>query len=108
MSQAFDQSLDPASHGSIAGTRPAEGTIIEQTTDGIGPSERLSYWRDGVLRFMEPLSVLEEDRPFRGRLRRIVGSDAELVEHASDAILAVRTAQRCRHDGRDNISIDLM
>ena len=57
---------------------------------------------------MEPVRALEEDRPFRGRLRRIVGRDAELIEHATDAVLAVRTPQRCRADGCDGVSIDLM
>jgi AraC-like DNA-binding protein len=85
-----------------------EGAVVELTTDGIASSERLSYWRDAVLRRMEPIRALGEDRPFRGRLRRIIGLDAELVEHASDAILAVRTSERCRTDECDDISIDLM
>jgi len=104
MSQPLDQSLDPASHGG----RPLAGAVVELTTDGIAASERLSYWRDAVLRRMEPVKALGEDRPFRGRLRRIIGADAELVEHASDAILAVRTVPRCRADACDDISIDLM
>ncbi len=85
-----------------------EGMIVELATDGIAPSERLSYWRDGVLRRMEPLAALAEDRPFRGRLRRVVGVDGELIEHASDAVLAVRSPQRCCLDGCDDITIDLM
>jgi AraC-like DNA-binding protein len=91
----------------VTGRRDA-GTIVELTTDGIAASERLAYWRESVLRRMEPVRALEEDRPFRGRLRRIVGRDAELIEHATDAVLAVRTPQRCRADGCDDISIDLM
>jgi AraC-like DNA-binding protein len=85
-----------------------KGGFVELTTDGIAPSERIDYWRDGVLRLMEPIRALGEDRPFQGRVRRILGADAELVEHASDAILAVRTPQRCRADARDDISIDVM
>jgi AraC-like DNA-binding protein len=106
MSQAPGQSLDPASHA--AARHPGPGTIVELTTDGIAPSERLSYWRDGVLRRMEPIKALADDRPFRGRLRRIIGLEAELIEHASDAVLAVRTPRRCKADGCDDISIDLM
>ena len=106
MSQALDRSLDPASHA-VAG-RPAAGAIVELTTDGIAPSERLSYWRDAVLRRMEPRAALGEDRPFQGCLRRIVGRDGELIEHASDAILAVRSPQRCSADACDDIGIDLM
>jgi AraC-like DNA-binding protein len=106
MSQHPGQSLDPASH--TVAPHPAAGTIVELTTDGIAPSERLSYWRDGVLRRMEPIKALADDRPFRGRLRRIIGREAELIEHASDAVMAVRTPQRCRGDACDDISIDLM
>jgi AraC family transcriptional regulator, positive regulator of tynA and feaB len=106
MSQALDRKLDPASQ--VAVEQPLAGTIVERTTDGIAPSERLSYWRDSVLRRMEPIRAVAQDRPFQGRLRRVIGVDGELIEHASDAILAVRTAQRCRADGCDDISIDLM
>jgi AraC-like DNA-binding protein len=81
---------------------------VELTTDGISAAERLSYWRDGVLRRMEPIKALADDRPFRGRLRRIIGREAELIEHASDAVLALRTPQRCRTDACDDITIDLM
>jgi AraC-like DNA-binding protein len=106
MSQGPGQTLDPASHAVAA--HGGAGTIVELTTDGIAPSERLSYWRDGVLRRMEPIKALADDRPFRGRLRRIIGRDAELIEHASDAVLAVRTPQRCHADACDDITIDLM
>ena len=107
MSQAPVQSLDPASQVGAAGRRMA-GSIVELTTDGIAPSERLSYWRDAVLRRMEPIKALGENRPFQGRLRRIIGLDAELIEHASDAVVAVRTPARCHADACDDISIDLM
>ncbi len=107
MSQAPVQTLDPASHPGAAGRRIA-GSIIELTTDGIAPAERLSFWREVVLRRMVPVKALGEDRPFRGRVRRIIGRDAELIEHTSDAVLAVRTSQRCRKDACDDVSIDLM
>jgi len=106
LSQAPDQCLDPASH--VAAEGRTAGTIVELTTDGVAPVERLSYWRDAVLRRMEPVKALGEDRPFQGRLRRIIGRDGELIEHASDAVLAVRSPQRCRVDACDDISIDLM
>jgi len=106
MSQVPSQSLDPASQA--VAPHPVAGTIVELTTDGIAPSERLSYWRDGVLRRMEPIKALADDRPFRGRLRRVIGREAELIEHASDAVLAARTPRRCRTDGCDDITIDLM
>jgi AraC-like DNA-binding protein len=91
----------------VTGRRDA-GTIVERTTDGIAASDRLAYWRESVLRRMEPVRALEEDRPFRGRLRRIIGLESELIEHATDAVFAERTSRRCRADGCDDISIDLM
>jgi AraC-like DNA-binding protein len=106
MSQALDRKFDPASQ--VGAEQPLAGTIVERTTDGIAPSERLSYWRDSVLRRMEPIKALAQDRPFQGRLRRVIGVDGELIEHASDAILAVRTARRCHVDDCDEISVDLM
>jgi hypothetical protein len=71
----------------VSGRRDA-GTIVELTTDGIAASERLAYWRESVLRRMEPIRALGEDRPFRGRLRRIIALDSELIEHATDAVCA--------------------
>jgi AraC-like DNA-binding protein len=104
MSQARDRRLDQASHAP-PGTA---GTIVELTTDGVAPAERLDYWREVVLRRMVPTKALTEGRPFRGRLRRIIGFDGELIEHASDPIMATRSARRCRADDCDDITIDLM
>jgi len=104
MSQARDRRLDQASHAP-PGTA---GTIVELTTDGVAPAERLDYWREVVLRRMVPTKALTEARPFRGRLRRIIGFDGELIEHASDPIMATRSARRCRADDCDDITIDLM
>jgi len=104
MSQAHDRRLDQASHA----PRGAAGTIVELTTDGVAPAERLDYWREAVLRRMVPTKAPVEDRPFRGRLRRIIGFDGELIEHASDAVIATRSARRCRADDCDEITIDLM
>jgi AraC-like DNA-binding protein len=84
------------------------GTIVALTTDDIPPAERLDYWREAVLRRMVPIEAPAEDRPFRGLLRRIIGFDGELIEHASDAVMATRSARRCRADDCDEITIDLM
>ena len=104
MSQARDRRLDQASHAQPG----AAGTIVELTTDGVAPAERLDYWREVVLRRMVPTKALTEARPFRGRLRRIIGFDGELIEHASDPIMATRSARRCRADDCDDITVDLM
>ena len=109
-SQPGGQSLDWTSHPAAGRgpTQAAPGMLLEWTTNGVAPAERLSYWREAVLRRMEPIRALAEDRPFQGRLTRIIGADGELIEHASDAILAVRSPQRCRADGCDDVTIDLM
>lgn len=100
MSQSGNSGIDPASHG--------PGRLVELTTDGVPAAERLAFWRDGVLRRMEPTTASEADVPFRARLRRISVEGAELVEHISDPVTARRTAERRRIDGCDDISIDVM
>lgn len=48
-----------------------------------------------------------ESTPFEGRVRRIMGVDAHLMEHQSSSLNAVRTAQQCRRDGIDYVSLNL-
>src|SRR5262245_39550928 len=105
MSHAIAPDIDSASHQPHADTEVA---IIDRSTDRIPAREGFAFWREGVLRFMQPLGALDPGRPFRGRLRRIVGSNVELIEHASDGLVAERTARRCASDGGDGITIDLM
>lgn len=100
MSQGANSELDPASHGS--------GRLVELTTDGVPAAQRLAFWRDEVLKRMEPTAASEAKGPFRARLRRISIKGAELVEHISDSVFALRTAERRRIDGCDDISIDVM
>lgn len=99
MSQSGDSVLDPASHG--------PGRLFELTTDGIPAAQRLTFWRDGVLKRMEPTAASEAGGPFRARLRRMSIDGAELVEHVSESVIALRTAERRRLDGCDDISIDV-
>jgi AraC-like DNA-binding protein len=70
--------------------------------------QRVAFWRDGVLRRMELMQMPQTAQPFRARLRRIVADGAELIEHASNAVFAVRTPRRRRVDGCDDIGIDVM
>jgi AraC-like DNA-binding protein len=107
MSRASASRVDRASQAPAA-SAGAPGSIVEFTTAGIAPKERLSFWRDGVLKRMVPLKALDEARPFEARLRRVVGIGVELVEHSSDAVLAERSQRRCAVDAIDDISIDLM
>jgi AraC-like DNA-binding protein len=57
---------------------------------------------------MQPVKVFDSERPFRGVLRRISGHEAELIDHATDALWADRPQTRCSADGCGDISIDLM
>jgi AraC family transcriptional activator of tynA and feaB len=81
---------------------------IELTTDAVRSADRLEYWRNTALRRMVPVRFFDADRPFRGRLRRIGGNQAELIDHATDAMWADRPLERCRADGCEDISIDFM
>jgi AraC-like DNA-binding protein len=96
--------FDPAPRAGL----PTEGQLLVSTTDGVPASQRLAYWREGVMRRMVPLGVEGTADPFRGRMRRIVGDGLELIEFASADVVAVRSLERCRIDGCDDVTIDLM
>ncbi|MDB5395280.1 MAG: hypothetical protein JWM91_2786 [Rhodospirillales bacterium] len=100
---------NPTSHA--IGVPPpvgAAGTLHVHTTDDVPETLRLAYWREGVMRRLEPIGAPDGIRRFRARLTRIQGTNAELVDAASDAIVAKRDLQRCRRDGCDDISFDLV
>ncbi|MEO6016040.1 MAG: helix-turn-helix domain-containing protein [Polaromonas sp.] len=84
------------------------GAVVELTTDGIPARERLDFWHHAHLGRMALSGKPEGRRPFEGRVRRILGKDAHLVEHTSDALVAVRSDAQCAQDGVDYISINLM
>jgi AraC-like DNA-binding protein len=86
----------------------AAGQLLLHTTDGVPAAQRLTYWREGVMRRMVPVAVGDATRAFHGRMRRIVGDDLELIEYASGDVVAVRSAARCRVDGCDDVTIDMM
>lgn len=94
--------------GAVAVALPIAGQLLVHTTDGVPAAQRLAYWREGVMRRMVPLAAAGTAKPFRGRMRRILGEDLELIEHASEDVVAVRAPERCRIDGCDDIAIDLM
>jgi AraC family transcriptional activator of tynA and feaB len=74
------------------------------STESVPPPDRLSFWRDTVLRRMEPTVQLSETRPFRARMVRFSSEHGDMLEHSADPVVVVRTAQQCRHDGCDDIS----
>ncbi|HEX4506656.1 MAG TPA: helix-turn-helix domain-containing protein [Alphaproteobacteria bacterium] len=96
--------LDPASHTG----RATVGTIVSRTTDSVPAAERLDFWRDGVMKRLRPEANAPEGGAFRARLSRVQGDGAELIDVASDGWTARRDRARCRRDGVDDISFDLL
>jgi AraC family transcriptional activator of tynA and feaB len=105
MSQAFHPTSQSAALNTLAGGFPL---FVEQSTDGVRPNERLDFWRDGVLRRIEPIRFLQSKTPFAGQVRAIRGHQAELMQHSSDAVIGVRARDRIARDDLDHIGIDLM
>jgi AraC-like DNA-binding protein len=95
-----------ASQGRADGA--SSGHLTVRTTDEVPQAQRVEFWRDEVLRWIEPGAVTPEGGPFRAQISRIQGRNAELVELASDAMTASRDLNRCRRDGCDDISFEFM
>ena len=89
---------------------PAEpsGALVTHTTDTVPPAERLAYWRENTMRRLSPVGEAPAAGTFRARLNRIQGHCAELVDVVSDAWSADRDAERCRRDGYEDVSFELM
>jgi AraC-like DNA-binding protein len=105
MSQPTNFSSD---HLKLSG-EPAPGpAYVEHTTNQVRPSERLSFWRDSVLRRMEPVAFRDAASTFNGRMRMLHGDNVVLVEHTSDGLVARRDRLRAARDGGDEIGLDLM
>lgn len=104
MSQGSPVDLSPASQAPMAA---AHGRLIELSTDGVPQAEQLAFWRDTVLKRTQP-QVIRNGQPFRARLKRVVLDRTELVEHASDAVQALRAPGRTRFEGGDDVVIELM
>jgi AraC-like DNA-binding protein len=90
------------------GPLESTGTLTAVTTAVLPESKQFAFYREGVLRRLLPTVAPDARRAFRARMRRIVGNGVELVEHASDAVEAGRSAERIRGDDCDDISLDLM
>lgn len=95
----------PAPGRSHAGT---PGAVAQVSTDGVAAHERIDFWHHAHLGRMALSRPDGEPRPFEGRVRRILGADAHVVEHESSALRAVRSAQQCRRDGVDYVSVNYM
>lgn len=109
-SLAFPQSIisSPQQVGQVRTHAGTPGTIAEMSTTDIRPAERMDFWHQAHLGRMTLSKAGDSLRPFEGRVRRILGAEAHLVEHASDALVAVRDQQQCRRDGVDYVSINLL
>lgn len=84
------------------------GAIAQVSTQGIPARERIDFWHHAHLGRMALNRAGGETRPFEGRVRRILGLEAHVVEHESDALSAVRSAMQCRRDGVDYVSVNYM
>jgi AraC-like DNA-binding protein len=78
------------------------------STQGVPARERIDFWHHAHLGRMALDRPGGEARPFQGRVRRIMGLEAHVVEHESDALSAVRSAVQCRRDGVDYVSVNYM
>src|SRR5882757_11252644 len=74
------------------------GLLTLRTTDEVPPAHRVQFWRDEVLRFIEPDPTFVRAEPFQAEIRRVQGRKAEIVELVSDSMTANRNAVRCRRD----------
>lgn len=104
----MDKLLDPVSRAErepVRADRP--GAFVTYTTDSVPIAERLDFWRESVMRRLSPVGSAPDGGSFRGRLNRVEGEDAEMLDVASDAWTAKRDKERCRRDGYDDISFNL-
>lgn len=91
--------LDPASH------RPSR--LFDITTGHVPVAERATFWRTRVVR-RNDFWQLDPDRPFDAHLRRLALPEAELVEHAADALVSMRAAGRPRPSSGEDIAVELV
>jgi len=82
--------------------------MVTHTTDAVPPGQRIAFWRDGVMRRLAPVANPDSGAGFRARLNLIQGDGAEMVDVVSDGWRAERDAGRCRRDGYDDLSFDLL
>jgi AraC family transcriptional activator of tynA and feaB len=82
--------------------------MVTHTTDAVPPGQRIAFWRDGVMRRLAPIADVDGAAAFRARLNLIQGDGAEMVDVVSHGWRAERDAGRCRRDGYDDLSFDLL
>jgi AraC-like DNA-binding protein len=82
--------------------------MVTHTTDAVPAGQRVAFWREGVMRRLAPIADANEGAVFRARLNLVNGDGAEMVDVVSDGWRAERDARRCRRDGYDDLSFDLL
>ena len=98
---ALNASTSSMTPGAARSHTGMAGMMHEISTGGVAPRERLDFWHHAHLNRMSlSLDTTHSNRPFDGRLIRILGNDTHLMDHASDAISAMRN-QRQRHRPTD-------
>jgi AraC family transcriptional activator of tynA and feaB len=83
----------------------AAGSLSIFSTDAVPLAQRADYWHGDVLRRLDT-SGAQERAPFRAQLMRLSGDGMQMLQHSGDALVAQRSASRCRRDECDDISID--
>jgi AraC-like DNA-binding protein len=78
------------------------------STDSVPPAQRIDYWHSGVLRRLDAAPGPDASTGFKARLTRLTGLGGELLDHSGSAQVVRRCAARCRADGHDDISLNLM
>lgn len=82
--------------------------MMEISTDGLRPSDRLDFWSQTVLKRMEIAGRDEDALAFHAILRRMKGEAGELWDHFSTAIRVERSERRCRADSGVEIYVGLV
>jgi AraC-like DNA-binding protein len=101
--------FDQASHSPKAAPEAAAaGSLITCSTDQVPPAQRADFWHDDVLRRLDTSRSPHHTRSFHAHLTRLSGDGVEMLQHTGNALVAQRSALRCRRDACDDISIDFI
>jgi AraC family transcriptional activator of tynA and feaB len=105
MTELFDR----ASHSPKTQPEAAvAGSLITCSTDEVPPAQRADFWHEDVLRRLDTSGSPHQTRSFRAHLTRLSGDGVEMLQHTGNALVAQRSALRCRRDACDDISIDFI
>lgn len=96
----------------MAAPSEAEAVAVASfSTESVAPRQRVDYWHSGVLRRLDSAPRMDDGTSFNARLTRVTrlaGSGGELLDHSGGPQQVRRDVTRCRADGRDDVSLNLM